>query len=178
MLVPIIDDQHQNDNLLFESYDANQVQKRIEDSDALLDTARGVAHGCVLASSQQIIAQSLYGAGAIGLFPIVATSIPAAIALGTSLNTITVDSNGLSISDVGKFGSGLIKCSILAASTVKVHLDFKNVDNLAKEGVKSLKTQLAHYEGRPQPKQNNDIWVVLAMIVVCGLILLKLRSKK
>ena len=163
--------------LLFEDYDANQVQKRIEESDAWLDTAKGIAHGAVLATSQQIIAQSLYGAGAVGLFPAFATAIPVAIALGVSLNTITID-NGLSISDIGKFSAGIFRCSILAASTVKVHFDHANADKIAREGVEILESRLATYEGRPQPKQSSDFWVVLILVALGAIVIGRLRSKK
>ena len=163
--------------LLFEDYDANQVQKRIEESDTWLDTAKGIAHGSILAGGQQIIAQSLYGVGAVGLFPAFATAIPVAIALGVSLNTITID-NGLSISDIGKFSAGIFRCSILAASTVKVHFDHANADKIAKEGVEILESRLATYEGRPQPKQSSDLWVVLLLVALGAIVIGRLRSKK
>lgn len=166
-----------DDNFLYESYDAHQIQKRIEESDAWLDTAKGVAHGSILASIQQITAQTLYGAGAIGLFPAVATALPVAIALGVSLNTITID-NGLSISDIGKFSAGVFRCTILAASTVKVHLDYSNADKIANEGVQVIEASRNIYEGKPQPKQNGDFWLVLALVVAVAILMGRLRSKK
>lgn len=165
------------ESLLFEDYDANQVQKRIEESDAWLDTAKGIAHGSILAGGQQIIAQSLYGVGAVGLFPAFATAVPVAIALGVSLNTITID-NGLSISDIGKFSAGVFRCGILAASTVKVHFDHANADKIAREGVEILESRLATYEGRPQPKQSNDLWVVLLLVALGAIVIGRIRSKK
>lgn len=166
-----------NEDSLFETYDANQVQKRIEESDAWLDTAKGIAHGSILAGTQQIIAQSLYGAGAIGFFPAFATAIPVAIALGVSLNTVTID-NGLSVSDTGKFSAGLFRCGILAASTVKVHIDHANVDKIAREGVEILESRLATYEGRQQPKQSSEFWVVLLLVALVAIVVGRLKSRK
>ena len=150
----------------FENYDAGQVQKAIEQTDATIQTGIGLAQGLFLAGVQSVSVQSLYALGTVGMFPAVVASIPVSIALGVAINTITID-NGFSISDVGKFSAGLSRCGILALSSWKLHADNSKADSVAKLGISTIKIQLDTYEKRPEkPCFVWDSWMMLAALGV------------
>ena len=153
------------DPYLYEKYDSQQVQSRIEQSDATLQTGVGLAQGLLLAGVQSVSVQSLYAMGVVGMFPVVVASIPVSLAFGVALNTITID-NGFSISDLGKFGAGLSRCGILVLSTWKLHSDNEKVNEVAKTGISTIEYQLRTYEKRPEKPGTNDGWVMLVALGV------------
>lgn len=153
------------DPYLFEKYDSQQVQNRIEQTDATIQTGIGLAQGLFLAGVQSVSVQSLYAAGTVGMFPVVVASIPVALAFGVALNTITID-NGFSISDIGKFGAGLSRCGILILSTWKLHSDNERVNEVAKKGINTIQEQLRTYEKRLEKPGSSDGWLMLAALVV------------
>lgn len=153
------------DPYLYEKYDSEQVQDRIEQSDATLQTGIGLAQGLLLAGVQSVSVQSLYAMGVVGMFPVVVASIPVSLAFGVALNTVTID-NGFSISDLGKFGAGLSRCGILILSTWKLHADNEKVNEVAKTGISAIEYQLRTYEKRPEKPGANDGWVMLAALAV------------
>ncbi len=154
-----------DDPHLFESYDSQQVQNRIEQSDIAIQTRLGLAQGAGLVGFQLVSVQSLYAMGTVGMLPVVVASIPVSLAFGMALNTITID-NGLSISDLGKFGAGLSRCGILIFSTWKLHSDNERVNAIAKEGISTIKADLDLYEKRQEKPGANDGWLMLAALAV------------
>ena len=154
-----------DDPHLFESYDSQQVQNRIEQSDIAIQTRLGLAQGAGLVGFQLVSVQSLYALGVVGMFPVVVASIPVSLAFGVALNTITID-NGLSISDLGKFGAGLSRCGVLIFSTWKLHSDNEKVNAIAKEGISTIKAGLDLYEKRQEKPGANDGWLMLAALAV------------
>ena len=153
------------DPYLFEKYDSQQVQNRIEQSDATIQTGIGLAQGLFLAGVQSVSVQSLYAMGSVGMFPVIVASIPVSLAFGVALNTITID-NGFSISDIGKFGAGLSRCGILILSTWKLHADNEKANAVAKTGISTIKADLDLYEKRSEKPQSYDGWLMLAALAV------------
>jgi hypothetical protein len=147
-----------------ENYDAHQVQRRIEDTDALIETGVGLAQGTILTGVQMVAVQSLYAMGTVGMFPVVVAGIPTAIAFGAALNTITIDEK-LSISDLGKFGGGISRCLILISGSIKLHLDNNNSDNVAREGIATIKSQVDKYEGKTPEPSSDGSWAILLIII-------------
>jgi hypothetical protein len=147
------------DPYLYEKYDSQQVQSRIEQSDATLQTGVGLAQGLLLAGVQSVSVQSLYAMGVVGMFPVVVASIPVSLAFGVALNTVTID-NGFSIS------AGLSRCGILILSTWKLHSDNERVNEVASQGISTIEYQLRTYEKRPEKPGTNDGWLMLAALAV------------
>jgi hypothetical protein len=159
--------EQQEPDYLYEQYDSQQVQRRIEDSDAWVDTGIGVGQGVVLAGIQMVTVETLYMFGAVGFFPMVVAAIPVTLAFGTVLNTITID-NGFSVSDLGKFGGGLSRCALLSLSSWKLYSDNKRSHEIAKEGISTIQYQLDKYEGRQQPANYDNLGLIA---IVLGLFL-------
>jgi hypothetical protein len=139
--------QDNEDPYLQERYDSEQVQKRIEQSDAWIATGVGIAQGTILSGVQLVSVQYLYDQGQTGLYPLGVGAIPVAIAFGIALNTVTID-NGFSVSDLGKFGAGLALSGMLTCSSAKLYLDNQRAESIAKEGIATIKKDLDVYEGR------------------------------
>jgi hypothetical protein len=137
------------DPYLHEKYDSQQVQKRIEQSDAWIATGIGITQGCILSGGQLVSVQYLYDHGQTGLYPLGVGSLFVAVAFGIALNTVTID-NSFSVSDLGKFGSGLALSGMLTASSWKLYADNNRAESVAKIGIATIKQQLDTYEKRPE----------------------------
>jgi hypothetical protein len=173
---------YQEDNgdpYLYEKYDSEQVQQAIEQTDATIQTGIGLAQGLFLAGVQSVSVQSLYAMGTVGMFPVVASSIiPVSVAFGLAVRTVTID-NGISISDIGKFGSGLSLVGILSLSSWRVYTENQKVESVAKLGIDTIKSQLDTYEKRPEkPGFVVDGWVMLAALGVGVVIAAVIKNRR
>lgn len=154
----------------YEHYDAQQVQRSIEEGDALVKTGQGIAQGCILVGFQVVSVEVLTAMGCLGGLTLSVASIPVGIALITAIDTITID-NGLSISDLGKFWAGMSRCGLLIVSSCKLYSDASNADKIAREGIETIKQQVYSYEKRLEPSKLEIGWMPLLGLLVGTLVI-------
>jgi hypothetical protein len=139
-----------------EQYDAEQVQEHIAQTDSGVTVIRGIGQGAVLAGFQVASTQSLYLAGCVGLFPAVVAGLPVGLSVAEALCYLRFENSFIPIiSDRQKFGLGLTRTLMLAASSWKLTADARQMDSSARNSFYSVTQQVKQYEGIPEPIQDH-----------------------
>jgi hypothetical protein len=136
-------------------YDSEQVQEHIAQTDSGVTVLRGIAQGAVLAGFQVTSTQSLYLAGCVGLFPAVVAGLPVGLSVAGALCYLRFENSFIpTISDRQKFGLGVTRTLMLAASSWKLTADARHMDSIARNSFYSVTQQVKQYEGIQQPQQD------------------------
>jgi hypothetical protein len=162
-----------------EQYDSELVQEQIAQTDGGVTVLRGIAQGAVLAGFQVASTQSLYVAGCVGLFPAVVAGLPVGLSVAGSLCYLRFENSFIpTISDRQKFGLGVTRTLMLAASSWKLTADAQQMDSIARSvsfiGVTQL---LKQYEGIESPKQTNFPLILSLAAVVAVIFAFCCRKK-
>jgi len=139
-----------------EQYDSQQVQEHIAQTDSGVTVIRGIAQGAVLAGFQVVSTQSLYLAGCVGLFPAVVAGLPVGLSVAGALCYLRFENSFIpTISDRKKFGLGVTRTLMLAASSWKLISDAQQMDSIARNSFLVVTQQVKQYEGIQEPQQDH-----------------------
>jgi hypothetical protein len=139
-----------------EQYDAEQVQEHIAQTDGGVTVIRGIAQGAVLAGFQVTSTQSLYLAGCVGLFPAVVAGLPVGLSVAGALCYLRFENSFIpTISDRQKFGLGVTRTVMLAASSWKLTDDAQQMNSIARNSFSGVTQQVKQYEGIREPQQDH-----------------------
>ena len=154
-----------------EQYDSEQVQSEIAQTDGGVTVLRGIAQGSFLAGFQVTSTQSLYLVGSVGLFPAVVAGLPVGLSVAATLCYLRFENSFIpTISDRQKFGLGVTRTLMLAASSWKLTTDAQQMDSVARSSFLGVTQQVKQYEGIESPKQTN-FSLILGFTAVVAVIL-------
>ncbi|MBD2415732.1 hypothetical protein FACHB389_25690 [Nostoc calcicola FACHB-389] len=154
-----------------EQYDNQQVQEQIAQTDGGVTVLRGIAQGAVLVGFQVTSTQSLYLAGSVGLFPAVVAGLPVGLSVAATLCYLRFENSVIpTITDRQKFGLGVTRTLMLAASSWKLTTDAQQMDFVARSSFIGVTQQVKQYEGIESPKQTN-FPLILGFTAVVAVIL-------
>ncbi|MDZ8083397.1 MAG: hypothetical protein RMX35_30575 [Nostoc sp. DcaGUA01] len=161
-----------------EQYDSELLQSAIAQTDGSVTVLRGIAQGSFLAGFQVASTQSLYLAGSVGLFPAVVAGLPVGLSVAGALCYLRFENSFIpTITDRQKFGLGVTRTLMLAASSWKLTTDAQQMDFVARSSFLGVTQQVKQYEGIREPKQTN-FPIILGFTTVVAVILAFCCRKK
>ncbi|HEY9711587.1 MAG TPA: hypothetical protein V6D48_25485 [Oculatellaceae cyanobacterium] len=169
-----------------EQYDSELVQEQITETDSGVTVLRGIAQGAVLAGFQVASTQSLYLAGCVGLFPAIVAGLPVGLSVAGALcylrfenSFIPTISDGVppTVGDRKKFGLGVTRTLMLAASSWKLTADAQQMNSIARNSFSAVTQQVKQYEGIQEPQQDH-FSLILGFTAVIAVIFALLCRKR
>jgi hypothetical protein len=161
-----------------EQYDSELVQEHIAQTDSGVTVLRGIAQGAVLAGFQVTSTQSLYLAGCVGLFPAVVAGLPVGLSVAGALCYLRFENSFIpTISNRQKFGLGVTRTIMLAASSWKLTADAQQMNSIARNSFSGVTQQVKQYEGIQQPQQDHFPLILSFTAVIAVIFALYCRKR-
>jgi hypothetical protein len=161
-----------------EQYDSELVQEKITETDGGVTVLRGLAQGAVLAGFQVTSTQSLYLAGCVGLFPAVVAGLPVGLSVAEALCYLRFENSFIPIiTNRQKFGLGVTRTLMLAASSWKLTADAQQMNSIARNSFLGVTQQVKQYEGIQQPQQDHFPLILGFTAVIAVIFALYCRRK-
>ncbi|WP_138505494.1 hypothetical protein [Nostoc sp. PA-18-2419] len=161
-----------------EQYDSEQVQSEIAQTDGGVAVLRGIAQGSFLAGFQVASTQSLYLAGSVGLFPAVVAGLPVGLSVAATLCYLRFENSVIpQIADRQKFGLGVTRTLMLAASSWKLTTDAQQMDFVARSSFSGVTQQVKQYEGIQKPQQDHFPLILSFTAVIAVIFALYCRKR-
>ncbi|MBW4565836.1 MAG: hypothetical protein KME32_33090 [Mojavia pulchra JT2-VF2] len=172
----IVDERTQHIN--GEQYDSEKVQEQIAQTDGGVAVLRGIAQGSFLVGFQVTSTQSLYLALSVGLFPAVVAGLPVGLSVAATLCYLRFENSVIpQIADRQKFGLGVTRTLMLAASSWKLTTDAQQMDFVARSSFIGVTQQVKQYEGIESPKQTNFPFILGFTAVVAVILAFYWRKR-
>ncbi|MEJ1930386.1 hypothetical protein WDZ92_08890 [Nostoc sp. NIES-2111] len=161
-----------------EQYDAELLQQAITETDGGVTVIRGIAQGAVLAGFQVASTQSLYLAGCVGLFPAIVAGLPVGLSVAGALCYLRFENSFIpTITNRQKFGLGVTRTVMLAASSWKLTADAQQMNSIARNSFSGVTQQVKQYEGIREPIQDHFPLILGFTAVVAVILFFSIRKK-